>query len=70
MHLKLLQKCFKLLQGIMGQLQALGILPWVSIALQVLSQVPKEMLLRKEQSHTQRQQLPALQEEAVKGENS
>lgn len=44
-------------------LQALGTSPWISIALQVLSQVPKEMLLRKEQSHTQRQQLPALQEE-------
>lgn len=54
------------LYGIAGQLQALGDSPWVSIALQVLSQVPKEMLLRKEQSHTKRQQLPALQGEVVK----
>lgn len=44
--------------------------PWVGVALQVLSEVPKEMLLREEQSHAQRQQLPALQEEEeVKGGN-
>lgn len=43
--------------------------PWVSVTLQVLPEVPKEMLLREEQSHAQRQQLPALQEEEVKGEN-
>lgn len=48
----------------------LALSPWVSVALQVLSEVPKEMLLREEQSHAQRQQLPALQEEEeVKGGN-
>lgn len=36
--------------------------PWVGVALQVLFQVPQEMLLRKEESDTQRQQLPALWE--------
>lgn len=71
--LKRLQNWFQLLwsfyvsfEGITGQLQALCDSPWVSIALQVLSQVPKEMLLRKEQSHTQRQQLPTLQGEVVR----
>lgn len=36
--------------------------PWVGVVLQVLFQVPQEMLLRKKESDTQRQQLPALWE--------
>lgn len=35
--------------------------PWVCVALQVLFQVPQEMLLGKEESDAQGQQLPALQ---------
>lgn len=34
--------------------------PWVGVAAQVLFQVPENMLLRKEERHTQGQQLPAL----------
>lgn len=36
--------------------------PWVCVALQVLFQVPQEMLLGEEESDAQGQQLPALQE--------
>lgn len=36
--------------------------PWVCVALQVLFQVPQEMLLGKEESDAQGQQLPALRE--------
>lgn len=43
------------------RVRALGHSPWVSVALQVVSQVPQEMVLREKQSHAQRQQLPALQ---------
>lgn len=43
------------------RVRALGHSPWVSVAPQVVSQVPQEMLLREKQSHAQRQQLPALQ---------
>lgn len=36
--------------------------PGVGVALEVLPQVPEEMLLGEEEGHAERQQLPALQE--------